>query len=312
MLMVWLSWLNVRPVWGELKNAFLKANYFWVVISMAISLLSHYLRAYRWNDLLEPIGHKIPVSNSFMYVLSAYLINYGIPRLGEISRCTLAYKYDKVPVEKGFGTVILERMTDSIIFLFLFSLALLVDAPTYLELLKRFVITKFSEHSNTLPKLIPGIMALGLVLSILYYFRKKIKSVLGNKFTSVIRGFAEGITSVKKLKYPFRFFGIGLGIWLCYFYSLYFCMLAFEGTCELGHKEALVLLLIGTFAVMFSPGGLGAYPLMLAGILMNIYGTDRASAFAMPWMAWGSQFLLILISGLISLMLLPIINSKKK
>jgi uncharacterized protein (TIRG00374 family) len=310
-LMVWLSWIQVKPVWSDLKNAFIRADYFWIFVSVFISFVSHYIRAYRWNYLLEPMGHKISVKNSLMYVLSAYLINYGIPRLGEISRCTLSYKYDRIPIEKAFGTVILERLTDTMIFIFFFIVALITDGKTYWELLNEYVISGINFTGQTPLKLIMLFILIGFIGSVVYYFRRKLKKILGEKISNILKGFASGISSIRKIKNPAGFIFWGIVIWLCYFYSLYFCMFAFKGTYTLGHKEALVLLLIGTFAVMFSPGGLGAYPLMLATILMNVYGVDKVSAFAMPWMAWGSQFLLILVSGFISLILLPVLNYQK-
>src|SRR5829696_2209530 len=102
---VLLIWLSVRKITPKQKEeiivAFKTANYFWVVIAMLISFLSHFLRAYRWNYLLKPLGHRIPIVNSTCHVLVGYFANYGIPRMGEVSRCTLAAKYDKVPFEVG-------------------------------------------------------------------------------------------------------------------------------------------------------------------------------------------------------------------
>lgn len=308
LLMVWLSYIQIKPVWNDLMESFIHADYTWVFFSILISFLSHALRAYRWNDLLIPIGYRISFRNSIMYVLIAYFINYGIPRMGEISRCTLSYKYDRIPFEKSFGTVVLERTVDSMIFVLFFLIALLVDAPTYGDLSRKYIFSKISSATFTTEKFLVLFFLTGLVFFTVYYFRKKIFSFAGERVMRIWTGFKEGVMSVLKLERPLRFFLLGIAIWICYYYSLMLCFYAFKGTAGLGHKEALVLLLIGTLAVVVSPGGLGAYPLMLSGILTGLYGVDKVSAFSMSWMVWGSQFVLIVFSGLFSLILLPIIH----
>jgi hypothetical protein len=110
---------------------------------------------------------------------------------------------------------------------------------------------------------------------------------------------------------PFRFIFLSLAIWACYFYSLYFCFFALQGTSHLGQKECLTLLLFGTFGVMFSPGGLGAYPAIVGGILQYTFRVDVVPAFALPWLSWTGQFVVVVALGLISLIVLPVYNRKK-
>src|SRR5690349_9119868 len=102
-LLVWLSFKQVAPQKDKIIEAFANAHYFWIGICCVISFLSHFLRALRWNYLLKPVGYKTDLLNATCHVLVGYLANYGIPRMGEVSRCTLAAKYDKVPFEVGFG-----------------------------------------------------------------------------------------------------------------------------------------------------------------------------------------------------------------
>src|SRR5262249_22776512 len=111
----------------DIFTAFRTADYTWVFISILISFVSHFLRAFRWNYLLEPLGYKTNLLNANCHVLIGYLANYGIPRMGEVSRCTLAAKYDKVPFEVALGTVITERIVDFFIFLVISALTLLVQ-----------------------------------------------------------------------------------------------------------------------------------------------------------------------------------------
>ena len=134
--------------------------------------------------------------------------------------------------------------------------------------------------------------------------------MLNSKFGTIIKGFGNGLSSIKDIDKKFQFIFLSVAIWACYFYSLYVCFFAFSGTFHLGHSECLVLMLFGTFGVVFSPGGLGAYPAIVTSLLL-FYDVEKISAFAFPWMVWTSQFLLIVVLGLISLIVLPIINKEK-
>ncbi len=314
-LLVWLSLKQVAPQKDNIINAFANANYFWVILSMVVSIFSHMLRAYRWNYLLNPLGHKVTFVNSTAHVLVGYFANYGIPRMGEITRCTLATKYDKVPFEVAFGTVITERIIDFVLFLLIFLLTLLLEFSNLIGLANELVFSKVKNqlaniYDSPVKMIVIGVLLIAFVGGF-FMFRKKIAGMLKGKFGGIVKGLGEGLGSIRKMDKPMMFIVTSLLIWACYFYSLYLCFFALPGTANLGQSEALTLLLFGTFGVMFSPGGLGAYPLILSGILMNTYHIDEVSAFALPWLSWTSQFILIVVLGVISLIVLPIINRSK-
>ncbi len=313
--LVWLSLRQVAPQKDNIIKAFQQANYFWVVVSIAIAWFSHFLRAWRWNDLLLPLGHKTKLINAVSHVFIGYLTNYGIPRMGEVSRCTSAAKYDKVPFEVGFGTVITERIVDFILFLIIFFITLAIQFQELIGLANELVFDKLRARLSNLYDSPGQMLLLTLILLIIMalflLFRKKISGLLKGKFGSMLKGMAEGIGSIRKMKHPFRFILLSVLIWTSYFYSLYTCFFAIEGTSHLTQAQGLTLLLFGTFGVMFSPGGLGAYPLILYGILVNTYQVSEVAAFAMPWLAWTAQFILVLVFGILSFIVLPIYNSKK-
>lgn len=314
LLLVWLSLKQVAPQKDNIINAFKNANYLWVVVSMLVSLLSHMLRAYRWNYLLKPLKHKVKFMNANAHVLVGYFANYGIPRMGEITRCTLASKYDQVPFEVGFGTVITERIIDFLLFVLIFFLTLTFQFSNLIGLANDLIFSKVSDKIQNLTDsptlLVILLLAIAGFVTAFVLYRKKIGSLLKGKLGGMIKGLGEGIGSIRKLEKPFEFIILSLLIWTCYLYSLYLCFFAIPGTSSLGLGEALTLLLFGTFGVMFSPGGLGAYPLILSGILVNTYHVDEVSSFAFPWLAWSSQFILIVVLGIISLIVLPLINKK--
>jgi hypothetical protein len=141
--------------------------------------------------------------------------------------------------------------------------------------------------------------------------RKRLAGMLRGKFGSVIKGLGDGIGSIRNMKNPLQFVGLSILIWLGYFYSLYTCFFALKGTAHLGQGECLTLLLFGTFGVIFSPGGLGAYPYIVSTILMATYGLDQVPAIALPWLVWTTQFILIVIIGIASLVILPLYNRNR-
>lgn len=311
-LLIWLSLKQVAPEKNNIIAAFKNANYFWVFLSMFISFGSHFLRAYRWNYLLKPVGHQTKLVNAVSHVLVGYLANYGIPRMGEVSRCTLAAKYDKVPFEVGFGTVVTERIIDFFLLLVIFALTILLQFNELIGLANEWIFDPLKIKLNGLTNHPTALIVLSLVLIVLviglYLIRKKIANLLKGKLGGVVKGMANGIGSVRKLDNPFQFILLSLLIWLCYFYSLYACFFALDGTSHLGQKECLTLLLFGTFGVIFSPGGLGAYPAIVGGILLHTFKVDTASAFALPWLSWTSQFILVIVLGVTALIALPIYN----
>ena len=315
-LLIWLSLRQITPAQqSEIFYAFETADYFWVTISIIIAFLSHFLRAFRWNYLLQPLGQKTKLLNANCYVLVGYLANYGIPRMGEISRCTLATKYDKVPFEIALGTVITERIVDFILFIIIFVLTLLLQFSELIGLANKWIFEPLQNKLSGLshnPVKLTLLIVVSLVIIIGFVFiRKKLAGILRGKFGGIIKGLADGIGSIRKMEKPFRFVVLSLMIWLSYFYSLYACFFALQGTSHLGQRECLTLLLFGTFGVIFSPGGLGAYPFIISSILITTYGLDKVPAIAFPWLGWTSQFILVVALGVISLIVLPLYNRNK-
>lgn len=312
-----LVWLSFRSVWTEkekIMESFKSANYFWVSISIVIAFLSHYLRAFRWNYLLKPAGYSVKPANAVGAVIVGYFANYGLPRMGEISRCTLVTKYDNVPFEVALGTVITERIVDLLILIIIFFLTLFAQFSQLKDLTATYIynpmMLKFKGITEHPTKFVILITIFIVVAIGLFLVRKKITELLKGKLGNTIKGFGKGLSSVKDIEKKFQFILLSIAIWASYFYSLYVCFFAFTGTSNLGQAECLVLLLFGTFGVVFSPGGLGAYPAIITALL-TYYGVEQIAAFSFPWMAWTSQFILVVVLGLLSLILLPIINKSK-
>lgn len=315
---VLLTWLSLNSVWGErdkIVNSFQNADYFWVFISVVISAFSHFLRAYRWNYLLKPAGYSVKTVNAVGAVMVGYFANYGLPRMGEITRCTLVTRYDKVPFEVAFGTVITERIIDTLLLLMIFVLTLFAQFSELSDLAAKYIFIPLTGKLNSMAQkplqLVILVTVIVLIVVVFMLVRKRLSKMLTGKFGNIIKGFGKGLSSVKDIEHKFQFIVLSVAIWACYFYSLYFCLKAFDGTSHLGQSAGLVLLLFGTFGVVFSPGGLGAYQAIMTGLLISTYQVEKISAVAMPWMSWTSQFILVVLLGILSLIVLPVINKNR-
>jgi uncharacterized protein (TIRG00374 family) len=312
-ILVWFAYSQVADQKDKIINAFTNANYFWVAVSCFIAILSHLVRAYRWNYLLEPLGYKISFANASGAVFIGYFANYApIMRLGEVWRCTITDRYSKVPFQVGFGTVITERIVDTIILLVIFLLTLLFQFSQLIGLSNYYVFDPMTKKIHEMSGLKLGII-ITIILSgviALYILRKKIAGKLKGKFGNFITGFLQGLSSIRKMKNIGGFIFWSFLIWTMYFYSLYFCLRALPGTAGIGHLECLTITFFGTFGVVFAPGGLGAYHIIVTNLLL-FYSVDKAEAAAFPWLIWTAQLVVISLAGLLSFVLLPLINKKK-
>lgn len=312
-LFVWFAYAQVANEKEKIISAFQNANYFWVFICAFIGFLSHVTRAYRWKYLLEPLGYKISFLNASAAVFVGYFGNYApIPRMGEITRCTIVDRYEKIPFQVGFGTVITERLVDTILLLVIFGLTLLFQFSELVGLSNEYIFGPMGRSFASMSHvkiIILGVVAFGSLLGFVLY-RKKIASKLQGKFGGIIRGFLEGLLSVRKIKNFWAFTFLSILIWAMYFYSSYFCLNAMPETQNVGHKGCLTIMLFGTLGIVFAPGGLGAYHVIVMQILM-FYGIDKVPAVAYPWLVWTASFIMISFFGLLSLALLPVINKNK-
>ena len=313
--LVWLSIHNIPDKDIETtKQSFKNADYFVVILSALVGMLAHVVRAWRWDMLMEPIGHRISFKNSFAGVMIGYVVNYAVPRAGELSRCGVAAKYEKIPFAAALGTVITERIVDVILLMLLFFITLAVQFTELTGLTNLYVLQPLSTKLGGLlnNKVYLAIFVIGLLgfVGALFFLRNKIKSLFTGKIGGLLKSFADGIKSIKDLKNPWLFVFQSVLIWVLYFLSLYVCFLCFPETKALGVKPALSVMLFGTIGVMVSPGGIGAYQLIATQVLVY-YNVVNGVAVAFPWITWGAQFISILIIGGLCFLFLPLLNNNK-
>ncbi len=315
---VFLVWWSLQQIpdseWNNFKAAFKTARYWLFIPVFLILSLSHLLRAWRWKMLMEPMGYNPSLRTTFFAVMIGYLANLAIPRLGEILKCTILAKYEKVPAEKLVGTIVAERAFDLVALMIVFVLAFAfqyhVIGEYGTDLLKGVVTSKSGEVSYT--KLIIFIGVVLLIIFAVYYAFKNFRHI---RFIALVHkmflGIWHGITSVKDLKSKGTFIFASVAIWAMYLLGTWVGFYGTVGTSGLGVEVGLPALAFASVGMIITPGGIGAYSLFLANVLV-LNGISFAIGFANGTLQWFAQFIIVLILGFISLVLLPYFNKKKK
>lgn len=288
------------------------ANYWWVLASVLACLLAHVFRAMRWSMVIEPLGEGVPdPKNMFYAVMIGYLANLAFPRMGEISRCGVIRKTDKIPLNQLIGTVITERLIDLLMLLMVAALSISLQYKVISAFLYGHLLLKLSGHFSYIFILI---VAGGLFVfsGLLFYIViKKNHWGIVQKAIVLWHGFSRGLRSVKKIQYKSRFVLLSVLIWFFYFLSTYLCLFALNTLSSLGPITALVVLVLGSLG-MIAPvqGGIGAFHWIVAEGL-TLYAIPRSDGLAFATIIHSSQTLLILIVGLISMIMVMIPSSKQ-
>lgn len=315
---IFLVWWAIKDFTADDKanimQAFRQANYWWLLPSAVCALASHLSRAMRWQMMIAPIAHKPSTANSFLAVMIGYLANLAFPRLGEITRCGVLNRYEKISLDKLLGTVITERAIDLVVLLLLTAIVLL----TQLEVLgSYFSVQVFSPLQNKFTHIFSGdslfslllIVGIGLVVALLFYLMRNWReSVFYTKIQGILAGVWKGIQSVRQMKNFPLFIGHTAFIWLMYFMMTYICFSTMEATSLLPAKAGLSVMVMGGFAMIATQGGIGAYQIVVASIL-TLYAVEYSTAYAFAWVMWTAQTILLLLVGLLSVIMLPIVNS---
>lgn len=299
-----LAFVNLNLNYEALADGFRNANYFWIAAAILVSIASHWVRALRWNLMLEPLGNRPPALNAFNAVMIGYLFNFAIPRMGEISRCGVLNRTDHIPVQNSLGTVVVERVFDMLLLLLITLGVLVVEFNTlygfFEETFFRPVLERFSGIS---PAAI-WIITLLAALFVFIFFRllRRFKTFPPvQKAMNLIKGFGQGIASVFKLRSPGSFILQTVLIWVLYFFNTYFYLLAFDATDSIGVAAAMSILVVGTFGFAAPvSGGIGAYHIFVAKGLA-LYGISSVNGGIFGFVSHGMQMLMILVVGTFSL-----------
>ena len=312
--------LGIFLVWWQLKsmteiekqefyNALHHVNY-WIIIPIsAMSLLSHVSRSIRWKLMMEPLGFKPRLINLFSATMVGYLANAAIPRLGEIIKCSLLAKYEKLKVDKLVGTIIVERSFDFICYIFIIIITFLIQIDTL-----AFYVKKQFQHFPSFHQTNFWVKAgIAIIVAIVAWIliKKIIKSKHSNKLLEKLvhffKGIVEGFQSIRKLKQRRAFIFHTLFIWAMYLGQIYLGFKGMEGTHSLGLLPAFSVLTLTTLSMIITPGGIGSFPIFVMQTLL-IYGINENLGRAFGWLMWGVSTSIIVLVGFLSLVMMPYIN----
>ena len=291
---IYLTWFFYSGLTQDEKDAipvaFANANYFWVFLALVTAWLGHVSRAYRWKFLMEPLGYKPKLSNMYHATMIGYVLNFTIPRSGEIARPGFLAKKENLPFDKVFGTVVAERIIDVVMLLLIMGgTSLLVGQDVIDELTKR-------DESSGPPYLFYAIIGLGLLGVLAFVISKKIRSF----FLEKMKGMWEGVRTIFIMKKRIPFILHTIFIWFTYVMLMWLMAQGVLGMENIGIKELLVGFVVGAIAIGITPGGIGLYPIFITAALVYFgYDKDIASSFSI--MAWVILTLLLVVLGIYSL-----------
>jgi conserved hypothetical protein len=234
----------------KLVQDFGTVNWWWILAVLLAFTVSNIFRALRWQMLLEPMGYHVRFSNSLLTILLGYLSNLFLPRMGEVVRAGSLARYEKLPLEKVMGTLVIDRLMDFICLAGVIGLAFLFEADT----LWAFIAQQRGggqDGASSGSALLWSLLAIVAILTVsMYVFRKKlVKMPLFQKFGNLLKGFWAGLLSVFKLKSPGLFLFYSVGIWAMFYLQCWLNLLAFPPTAHLGMSAALMVFVFGTLGL---------------------------------------------------------------
>jgi len=306
-LILWLITRNqdVSKIWDEFKNASL----FWILLAVISNVVSHVLRAIRWNQLISPLGNTPRLSTTFYALMTGYLANLAVPRLGEISRSGTLSRYSGVPFNSMAGTVVAERVVDMITLMGLIFLTILFQFEFLKTFLYKYIFNPFlnTVSGNVWILVILVLTGLGFLGAFIHYIKKS--DYHGKGFSAKLKrqvvGFWKGLLSLAHVKNKMLFIFLSLLIWFLYFLMVYLCFFALQGTAGLGVADGFTVLAIGSLGVVAPvPGGVGTYHFFVITAMTELLSVGLESATSYAYITHAVQTLIVLVLGGLSWLML--------
>lgn len=299
-LAVFLFWYLYKDGFSDTLLRMKEVKYEWVFLSICFGVISHILRAYRWKLLLEATGHNPTLSRSLAALFIGYLVNLAVPRLGEVSRCLVLKRTDRIPVTSSLGTVVSERVLDVLSLLIIIGLTLLIEFDKLHDFFNDLFQSKLSGVFAGIQQNMWYMVIVGAILIAAWLFARKqiVKSSRWQKIRTLGKQMLIGLMSVTKLENKTGFWVSTAAIWFMYFLMSLVVFYSMEPTEHLGWQAGMALLVMGGIA-MSAPvqGGIGAYHLLVSGLLLY-YGVGKEEGLSFAFLLHSSQIVLIILAGL--------------
>ncbi|MEO8583206.1 MAG: lysylphosphatidylglycerol synthase transmembrane domain-containing protein [Flavitalea sp.] len=312
---VFLLWLTLRKSnWNSIMSDLSGARYIFLIPATIMLVISHFIRAMRWRILIEPLGYKPSLLNTFLAVMVGYWANLAVPRLGEVLKCTILARYEKVPADKLVGTIVAERAIDVCTLLVVLLITIFsqydVIGGFAAEAFKNF----FTSRTGDISLFKAGTMLL-IILSFIVltiWLLKKLNHLpFISKTKDVFRGIFQGLISIRYIKNKGWFLLQSILIWTLYLYSTYMGFFAMKDMAQYGIKGALSALTFGSFGMIIpSPGGIGSFQYAVQQVMI-LYGVTPEKGLSLGMLIWFAQTGIIIVFGTVAFLLLPVINKRK-
>lgn len=314
LVLLWLVFrkINLSDVVAEIKSA----KYSWLLLSIGLGVLSHLARAMRWNILIQSLGHKTDTTTTFYAVMTGYFANMAFPRLGEVTRCGVLSKKKGIPFNALFGTVISERVFDTIVLTVIILAVIFLQLNLVSGFVDKYIVSYFSgmaSADNLLIVLLVLSVVILLPVVLFKIFFNRIRNLhLYNKVRDFLYGLLNGVKSIMKMKHKWSFMGLTLMIWLLYTLMSFTAFFALEATSGLNFIDGITVMSLGSLGMVAPvPGGIGAYQFVVKAILTEIYSIPSEPAVSYSIILWSAQSAMIIVLGAISYYILVFKKSGK-
>lgn len=283
----------------------------WMLLSFPFGILAQMFRGWRWQMSLNPIGEYPRASTSINSIFLSYAVSLVVPRIGEFARCGVLKRYDGVSFTKALGTVVTERIIDSLLVLAITLLTLFFQLRVFDRFFSRTgtnIEIMFDRFSTT-GYVVTAVCAVA-VLILLWYLLRRFS--IYNKVKCTISGLMQGVFSLRGVKNMPLYVLFTLGIWVSYFLHYYLTFFCFEATSGLGMSCALVTFIVGCIAVIVpTPNGAGPWHFAVKTMLI-LYGVGETDALYFVLIVHSVQTLLVILLGIYAWMALAFTKKRKR
>ena len=297
LVLLFYAFINV-----QLDDFLSKLNltrYGWIIGSMLLSLVAYVSRAYRWQLLLRAADQKISTFRLTLAVFVGYLANIAFPRLGEVVRCAVLKKTNQIPVSLSIGTVVTERIIDSLVLFFFLNIALLLE----FDLIVTYFENIFSTYHIPLDGILYATLIVIIIVSTLIFVILRTNKSLSQRIKKMALEVLKGILTIKSIQSKSLFLITTTVMWLTYFLMSYMIFFALEETSSLSLTAGFMLLVSGGIALALPvQGGIGTYHAMIA-MMLGLYGIENTTGLFLATLLHSSQILSVVIFGGISLVI---------
>lgn len=316
-ILLWFAFHNVN--FRSLAEGLKEANYWWLLLSVFFGFLAYISRARRWVLLVNPLGYNPSLLNTFNALMTGYLANLALPRVGEVTRCVALGKKENIPVDQLFGTVVVERTIDFITLLCIMVIMLFTSGELISQFFKESIFIPLQQKVFSLFGFtwIIGAILISLpviTLFLLIRYKKKLRKVrFFSKIFDLASGIINGLKTITNLKRKWEFIFHTIFIWINYTLMTWVVVFAIDSTSHLTIGNSVFLLVIGGLA-MSAPvqSGLGAFHYLISRGLAFVEGVKLEDGLVYALLTHESQLIFVAIVGTISFFMIFHRNGKEK